>query len=79
MCASFPFVCEGRMLDLIVLIPDHCLSVYFTDPLLVKGWTPFIKSAIRTPQRRIFFPEGSNRLNIESIKQNWDLQQIQDV
>ena len=24
-CASFPFGFEGRMWDVIVLIPDHCL------------------------------------------------------
>ena len=29
-CASFPFGFEGGMLDLIVLIPDHCLSLNFT-------------------------------------------------
>ena len=28
-CASFSFCFEGRMWDLIVLIPDHCLSIYF--------------------------------------------------
>ena len=26
----FPFGLEGRMWDLIVLIPDHCLSFYFS-------------------------------------------------
>ena len=25
----FPFGCEGRMWDLIVSVPDHCLSFYF--------------------------------------------------
>ena len=30
MCPSFPFGNEGRMLDAIVLIPDHCVSVYFS-------------------------------------------------
>ena len=29
MCASFPFGFEGGMWDLIVFIPDHCLSIYF--------------------------------------------------
>ena len=29
-CASFPFDFEGGMRDLIVLIPDHCLSTYFS-------------------------------------------------
>ena len=26
----FPFGFEGRMWDLIVSVPDHCLSLYFT-------------------------------------------------
>ena len=26
---SFPFGIEGRMWDVIVLIPGHCFSVYF--------------------------------------------------
>ena len=31
MCVSFfPFGIEGGMWDAIVLIPDHCLSIYFT-------------------------------------------------
>ena len=28
-CSSFPFAFVGGMWDLIVLIPDHCLSVFF--------------------------------------------------
>ena len=27
--ASFPFGFEGGMWDLMVLVPDHCLSFYF--------------------------------------------------
>ena len=27
----FPFGYEGRMWDLIVSVPDHCLSFYFTE------------------------------------------------
>ena len=27
----FPFGSEGRMWDLIVSVPDHCLSFYFTQ------------------------------------------------
>ena len=30
MCASFPSGFKDGMLDLIALIPDHCLSIYFT-------------------------------------------------
>ena len=28
-CPSFPFDIKGGMWDVIVLIPDHCLSIYF--------------------------------------------------
>ena len=28
-CPSYPFGIEGGMWDVIVLIPDHCLSIYF--------------------------------------------------
>ena len=28
-CPSFLFGIEGRMWDVIVLISDHCLSIYF--------------------------------------------------
>ena len=30
-CPSFPFGIESGMLDVIVLIPDHCLSIYFDE------------------------------------------------
>ena len=30
-CLSFPFGFEGGMWDLIILIPDHCLSIYFIE------------------------------------------------
>ena len=32
-CVSFPFGFEGGMWDLIVLIPDRCVSVYFATIL----------------------------------------------
>ena len=28
-CPSFPFGTEGGLWDVSVLIPDHCLSIYF--------------------------------------------------
>ena len=31
MCASFPFSFEGRMWELIVLVPDYCLSIVFVS------------------------------------------------
>ena len=37
MCPSFPFGIEGVMWDVIVLIPDHCLSIYFLYTLLLLG------------------------------------------
>ena len=29
--SPFPFGFEGRMWDLIVSVPDHCISCYFLD------------------------------------------------
>ena len=38
LCASFPFGFEGGMWDLIVLIPDYFLVIYFTQYLfLLQG------------------------------------------
>ena len=31
MCASFPFVFEGEIWDLTVLVIDYCLSIYFAN------------------------------------------------
>ena len=42
----FPFGFEGRMWDLIVSVPDHCLSFYFffiTRQLLLNGQPYLIK------------------------------------
>ena len=30
LCSSFPFSFDGGLWNLIVLIPDHCLSIYFS-------------------------------------------------
>ena len=35
MC-PFPFGIEGGMWDVIVLIPDHCLIIYFAKGLNMK-------------------------------------------
>ena len=47
-CPSFPFSIEGGLWDVIVLIPVHCLSIYFeqritdgrmfTDSLNYGSW-----------------------------------------
>ena len=36
-CPSFLFDTEGGVWDVIVLIPDHCLSTYFTVCFLPEG------------------------------------------
>ena len=36
----FPFGFEGRIWDLIVSVPDHCLSFYFKRKLNSKQQTP---------------------------------------
>ena len=37
----FPFGFEGKMWDLIVSVPDHCLSFYFTSRVgsEIGAWT----------------------------------------
>ena len=35
----FPFGFDGRMWDLIVSVPDHCLSFYFLYIATKEGWT----------------------------------------
>ena len=35
-CPSFPFDIESGMWDVIVLIPDHCLSIYFSNSTCVS-------------------------------------------
>ena len=40
----FPFVFEGRSWDLIVLVPDHCLSFYLGIHLnLMSKWKMFAR------------------------------------
>ena len=34
-CSSFPFGFEGGMLDLIVLVPDHCFSIFFASRMIL--------------------------------------------
>ena len=37
MCASYPFGFDCGILDLIVLIPDHCVSIYFSKHFGTKA------------------------------------------
>ena len=39
-CPSFPFGTEGGMWDVMALIPDHCLSIYFCHGLLKNSHAP---------------------------------------
>ena len=38
---GFPFGFEGRILDLIVSVPDHCLSFYFSSEISKHGLNTF--------------------------------------
>ena len=42
-CHSFSFGIDGGMLDVIVLIPDHCLSIYFDYLVLHKAFLHVFK------------------------------------
>ena len=50
-CVSFPFGFEGWMLDVFVLIPDHCLSIYFD---LEKVGDPDVECTYPATIRRKF-------------------------
>ena len=48
----FPFGFEGRMWDLIVSVPDHCLSFYFVNRVCIcengmQVWTAWVKPSER--------------------------------
>ena len=38
MCLSWAFIIEGGMWDVIVLIPDHYLSVYFLRQIFMANY-----------------------------------------
>ena len=48
-CPYFPFDIVGRMWDVIILLPDHCLSIYFIHELLV---TVLVHWWVRKPSCR---------------------------
>ena len=58
-CPSFPFGTEGGMWDVIILIPDHCLSIYFTHycikaERILKEGLANSGGSDRTPQIRVY-------------------------
>ena len=46
MCPSFRFGFEGGIWDLIVLIPDHCLSVYFPKYVSISNLLIFTSAGV---------------------------------
>ena len=52
----FPFGFEGRVWDLIVSVPDHCLSFYFVRLLSESQFRikPFVRISARIINRPIF-------------------------
>ena len=51
----FPFGFEGRMWNLIVSVPDHCLSFYFTvnTQVYILGCCFFVCLTFKVPNQRI--------------------------
>ena len=48
----FPFGFEGRIWDLIVSVPDHCLSFYF-DMVYILNLAGYFKPAIRLRHKAV--------------------------
>ena len=63
----FPFGFEGRIWDLIVSVPDHCLSFYFTCLWKRRDFTvlSYTKALSRFPCRSNSCTWRSNRLSIK--------------
>ena len=53
----FPFVFEGRMWDLIVSVPDHYLSLYFSRKLLWEFGVVKNLHLLQVFSRTVFFLE----------------------
>ena len=51
----FPFGFEGRMWDLIVSVPDHCLSFYLTSLFMI-----FLKTVWKEGQNSNRYISGTN-------------------
>ena len=47
----FPFIFEGRMWDLIVSVPDHCLSFYFGCGRTGERFHQFLLTCLSKDQR----------------------------
>ena len=63
----FPFGFEGRIWDLIVSVPDHCLSFYFTGIVIAgssnsEGDNNSVYSEISASNAWTFGKNPSNRL-----------------
>ena len=74
-CDSFPFGFEGWMSDLIILISDHCLSIYFrhlspeTDCIVVLFYLKRLSSRCRAPMKasRTLFEALVLKLSLQNI------------
>ena len=47
--SSFPFGFKDRIWDLIVSVPDHCLSFYFSQPLSILAYAIEAESMVFYP------------------------------
>ena len=66
----FPFGFEGRMWDLIVLVPDHCLFFYFTlqqpRPRFCCGSYTHISCSVRVKDLYSSMNQNSEHINQDS-------------
>ena len=49
----FPFGFEGRIWDLIVSVPDNCLSFYFTNFFSKKKWPAVAETCVKVLNQQL--------------------------
>ena len=65
-CPSFPFGIEGGMCDVSVLIPDHCLSIYFSRHIVFLFEMNFQRSFEDSENYQIFYKASLTSLDLLS-------------
>ena len=70
--SCFPFGFEGRMWDLIVSVPDHCLSFYFDNIHLEDDEISFVYQWLSQNRRPEWKDISHLSMNVKRYWAKWD-------